>query len=318
MQTNVRRGMRILGPMIVLAAVVLLPGAAHAVCTWPRVSYVALRASNGRFLAVEGGGGRSLVATSAAVGPWEKFKIATFDGSPPGQGKRVSLQGWGGQFVVAEPGAILKNNRNTVGDWETFILEITRAPRFGDCSSRIEVRLKTTRGAYISAVGGGGGNLVSDVTTPGPSETFEMRAQPGGLDLDDAILSRVNSPGQGNTRWRRADAVDGCSSGFSGVSAASDGIVLSMSCDNSLLNGKVEAEAFQNTELKNGWHITAFEVNRGTNGVTDGIVVLDHPADLPVGDIRPYMKFTAECPARSTCGFTVMIHVRGPRRDPKF
>jgi hypothetical protein len=308
--------MRTAARAIALAAIVLQPAVAHAVCpAWPFPAYVSLRAANGRFVAAEGGGGRDLVANRTEVSNWERFKLATPDGGRLGWRRNVTLMGWGGQFVVAEPGAVLRNNRNAAGPWETFTLEGVSRKYTGDCSE-VSVRLKTSSGTYVSAVAGGGGGLVSGVTTPGPAETFTMRGQPGDLDLDDASLLRSNSPGEGNASWRRLTIGDACSIYFSGDSS---GIVLNLDCGRSPWRGvTVEATVFQGSELANGWHVTSFQVNRGINNVTDGITVLAHPADPPVGDIYPRQQFTAECPRGTNCGFTVMTRVRGPKRDPRF
>jgi hypothetical protein len=283
---------------------------------WPSQAFVSFRANNGRFIAAEGGGGRHLAANRTAVSTWEKFKIATIDGSNLISGKRVSIQGRGGQFVVAEPGGAVKNNRNDVSDWETFILEMLPRPYTGaqDCGWA-RVRFKTSHGTFLTAVGGGGGDVAAVATSAGSHETFEMRKQTGALDLQrlDELVPIANN---GNSGFRRLTFGDLCSVGFTQDSTA---VVLFIDCSRSSLKGlKVEAEVFRGLELKNGWHITWHQVNRGVNFDFEAIEILQSPAHPPIGDIRPFVKFTAECGGGSNCGFSVMTHIEGPRGDPKF
>jgi hypothetical protein len=305
-----------MGRAIFFAFVLFFPALASAVCgPWPFPDYVSLRVNNGSLLGVERGGGRDVVANASTVGRREKFKIATIDGTPLAWGKRITLKGWGGQFVVAEPGAILRNNRNEAGEWESFTLVYAGRVSPSDCS-QVKVRLKTSRGTFVSAIGGGGGQLDANSTNQGRFETFVMRRQPGALVLGPNVLKKSNTPDDGGTRWRRLRQGDHC-----GISFAEDdtGVVLNIDCGSSpFVGARVEAEVFRGMELENGWHLTSFEVNRGVNGLTDGIDVRERPAELPTGDVRLYVKFNAECPARTSCGFTVMNSVQGPRGEPMF
>ncbi len=88
----------------------------------------ALRVNNGQFVCAEGGGGRELVANRNAIGVWETFTILHADGSGGeiANGQQVALRASNGQFVCAEGGGgrELVANRNAMGIWETFTIEI--------------------------------------------------------------------------------------------------------------------------------------------------------------------------------------------------
>jgi hypothetical protein len=89
---------------------------------------VALRANNGQFISAEGGGGQKVVANRDAIKKWETFTVLRADGSGDkiSNGQQVALRANNGQFICAEGGGGQKvvANRNAIGPWETFTIEI--------------------------------------------------------------------------------------------------------------------------------------------------------------------------------------------------
>src|SRR5262245_56668136 len=86
---------------------------------------IALKASNGYWVAAEGGGGidprldRHVVALSAnrtEIGPWETFEVEQIDPS------HVALKTCDGFYVTAEGGggSYVRTDSKEVGIWETF------------------------------------------------------------------------------------------------------------------------------------------------------------------------------------------------------
>lgn len=75
---------------------------------------VALKASNGKYVSAEGGGGRELTANRTAVGGWERFKPQRVAGGA------VALQTSGGLFVSPQQGGggIVLANGPSIGPWE--------------------------------------------------------------------------------------------------------------------------------------------------------------------------------------------------------
>jgi hypothetical protein len=81
----------------------------------PPVSLLA--GANGRYVTAENAGGSPLIASRAAVGPWEKFRlVVSSDGS-------ISLlASANGNYVTAEHAGTLPliANRSAIGPWEKF------------------------------------------------------------------------------------------------------------------------------------------------------------------------------------------------------
>jgi hypothetical protein len=124
-----------------------------------QVGPITLRASNGKYVCAEGGGGRELVANRDTAGPWE-----TFTHWDLGNGQ-AALQAANGQYVCAENGGgrEVVANRGALGPWETFQL----TDRGGG-----NLALQAANGMYVCAEGGGGREVVANRTAIGPWETF--------------------------------------------------------------------------------------------------------------------------------------------------
>ncbi len=90
---------------------------------------VNFRTATGHFLVAEGSGGREVLANRPAAGPWETFVIVKVRGSAGQEivhGDAIALRASNGQYVVAEGGGggVVNANRNAIGPWETFVLEV--------------------------------------------------------------------------------------------------------------------------------------------------------------------------------------------------
>jgi hypothetical protein len=89
---------------------------------------VILQTNSGLFVCAEGGGGREMSATRPLPSIWETLTILNADRSngaiTPGQ--RVAFRAFNGQYLSAEGGggANVLANRNAIGQWETFTIEM--------------------------------------------------------------------------------------------------------------------------------------------------------------------------------------------------
>lgn len=130
---------------------------------------IALRASNGQYVAAEGGGGGPLVANRPRLREWETFELV--DLGAGGVGRRVALRVHDGHFVAAEGGGggALVANRGRARSWETFELrDLGRTPR-----GQRRVAFRSANGRYITAEGGGGRELVVN-RPPGLLRAWEV------------------------------------------------------------------------------------------------------------------------------------------------
>ena len=91
----------------------------------------ALRAANGRLVCADQGGGGTLVADRAEIGPWESFVLRRQKVAVAGAGAQLASGdtiAWRtaekGRFVCAEGGGgrELRADRHRVGPWEAFTL----------------------------------------------------------------------------------------------------------------------------------------------------------------------------------------------------
>ncbi len=123
---------------------------------------IALRASNGLYVAAEGGGGSTLVANRTAIGAWETFREVAVS--------VVALQAYSKHYVVAEGGgdSLVLANRTAIGGWETF--------RLLDFSGG-RVALQASNGKYVAAENGGGSTLVANRSAIGGWELFQRASR---------------------------------------------------------------------------------------------------------------------------------------------
>jgi hypothetical protein len=147
---------------------------------------VAIQSENGSFLCAEGGGGGGLHANRPAQGPWEIFTIVGRDTKPQLQsGDFVFLRTNNGQFVVAEGGGGRETNANRIepGPWETFtIFHLGNTPAglfpVGGViphGNHVPVAFKASDGSWVTAEGGGGGDVNANRPGLGPWERFTIR-----------------------------------------------------------------------------------------------------------------------------------------------
>lgn len=123
---------------------------------------VALRASNGRYLSAEAGGGAKLVANKATIGDEERFEIELLDnaeGGPVCDASAIALRAWNGKLVCAEDGGGREviANRDQIGVWETFT--VRRVSDLPPDDTRLygedRIALRTRNGDYLRAEPGG-------------------------------------------------------------------------------------------------------------------------------------------------------------------
>jgi len=142
--------------------------------------FIALKTHNGAYLSAVDGGGNNVVATSYAYGPYERFSLRELNNGKYAlktyNGNYVNALNGGGGNIVAMPmtnWGILRRARgltfiNACGGrlcWENFSLI-----DLGDC----KVAFTTVYGYYVTAVGGGGGEVGAYGTSRGAYEIFEI------------------------------------------------------------------------------------------------------------------------------------------------
>jgi hypothetical protein len=147
---------------------------------------IAIQSDNLSFLSAEGGGGGALHANRPAQGPWEIFTLIGRDNKPQIEsGDFVFLRTINGQFVTAEGGGGRETNANRPepGPWETFrifLLGNTPAGLFpvgGAIPHGIHVPVAFTAsdGSWVTAEGGGGGDVNANRPALGPWERWKIR-----------------------------------------------------------------------------------------------------------------------------------------------
>ena len=77
-----------------------------------------LRSSDGSYVCAEAGGGREVVANRLDAGPWETWRVHTYDDG------RVSLQSHDGHYLTAELDDSVQCKAVQSGEWERFTLEV--------------------------------------------------------------------------------------------------------------------------------------------------------------------------------------------------
>jgi len=139
---------------------------------------VMLRTSNGvNYVGAEGGGGGAVRADRTGVGPGssEVLGVSALSGGPLVSGDRVAFSTADGiHFLqaVAGGGSGLRATAQSVGPWETFLIE---RPEDGVIRHGESITLRANDTSfYIGADGGGGGNVNVNGLYRGPWETFTI------------------------------------------------------------------------------------------------------------------------------------------------
>jgi hypothetical protein len=142
---------------------------------------VNLQTYSGNYLVADNGGGAALMAYSTSAQDWETFTLADLNGAPLNDGDIVALQGGQGQWVVAHNGgggAITVTAPSARG-WEQFrAVKMNGSGAIGD-GDTLALQAKAG-GQYVSAIDGGGGDVLVNAPTPQEWETLTLRVVGGG------------------------------------------------------------------------------------------------------------------------------------------
>ncbi len=136
--------------------------------------YVAIQAANGMYFSAEGGGGGAVVADRTAIGEWERFKVIGLDGD------KVALRTSKGFYltVVSGGGGAVRADAQSIGGNETlgFITEPSNRDRTAESRFKTigRVQLRVSNGQWISAESGGGSEIVSNRSSAGEWEQFDV------------------------------------------------------------------------------------------------------------------------------------------------
>jgi Fascin domain len=134
--------------------------------TTPAPVTTTFRSSNRYFVCAEGGGGREVVANRIEAGPWETWRVHTWEDG------RVSLQAHDGHFLTATLEDTVECRAVVAAEWERFTIEIRD----------VGVAFLSAHGRYLCAEGGGGGLVVAD-RVPGPTVPGEWEFFASSVDF---------------------------------------------------------------------------------------------------------------------------------------
>ena len=132
------------------------------------------------------GDGGALTASSNAAGPSETFAITDLNGGPLASGDAVYVASAGGNYLSAADGGggALTFGATTAGADETFELVLVDAGSGVPIAAGDQVGLRTkVTGSYVSAINGGGGQVLANAPWDRGWETFTFGAA-GGTALD--------------------------------------------------------------------------------------------------------------------------------------
>jgi beta-glucanase (GH16 family) len=167
-------------------------------------------AVGGLYVTAENGGGGAVNANRPAASTWETFTLYDLNGGALQSGDLVALGTLNGHFVCAENGGGGEVNatRTDPQSWETF-----RAVKIGGSGAAIndgdQIALQTeVAGLYVSAINGGGANLLADRTAASGWEAFVVGgdAPAGGASWTLVWSDEFDGPA--------GSAVDGSKWGF--------------------------------------------------------------------------------------------------------
>lgn len=139
-----------------------------------------IRTGNGHFFSASSGGGAELTAKSTGGGDWERLYVHDWDGGALDSGDLVSLRvhntPTGPQFVrVSSTSGGELTADGTDPNEIRALFTIYRASGSGPIETGTPIRLYSwARNRYVTAVGNGGGALVSDAWNPSTWETFTI------------------------------------------------------------------------------------------------------------------------------------------------
>lgn len=159
-----------------------------------------LRSNNGQYLCAEDGGGGVLVANRMTPSSWETFAIVDPYGPPLNSGNRVSIQTYNGHYVCAEGGGGGEVNatRDQPLDWETFTV-LHADGSAGEIGNEQQIALQASNGQYLSAVDGGGREILANASAVNIWETFTVQVLES-IELFIALNSNMGAGHFMNTR----------------------------------------------------------------------------------------------------------------------
>jgi murein DD-endopeptidase MepM/ murein hydrolase activator NlpD len=138
---------------------------------------VNLRSANGGFVVAENGGGGIVNANRNEAHEWETFTIIDINGGELEDGDEINIRTINGNFFVAIDGGggDLLANRAAPKEWELFkIIKVntssSRLVRDGD-----RILIKSSKGYYVTADGGGGGNVTAKSRAIDNQTRFALR-----------------------------------------------------------------------------------------------------------------------------------------------
>jgi hypothetical protein len=134
-----------------------------------------------QYVTAENAGGGDVHANRPVAQGWETFTLSDLNGGTLESGDLVTLAASDGHFVCAEGGGggIVNATRTIPQDWETF--RILKVGGVGTIHNGDSFALQTkTKGLFVSALNGGGGDVVADRAQILGWETFVLGTSGGG------------------------------------------------------------------------------------------------------------------------------------------
>jgi cytochrome c len=134
-----------------------------------------IRASNGQWVAAEGGGGGDVNANRSAAAQWETFTLIDWNGGTLDTNDAVSFRTYDGvHYLVAVGGGGGAVRATSVQAAAAERFTLIRMSGSGAIGSGTSVAFRASNGQYLVAEGGGGGGLNADRDSVGVWETFTL------------------------------------------------------------------------------------------------------------------------------------------------
>ncbi len=144
----------------------------------PNPPKISLRAHNGMYVVSEGGGGKRVLANRKAAHQWATFMLTDINGGQLISGDNIFLRGFSSSYYLSVANGNLSVTSLQAGNAETFTIYKLRgsngkAIEFGD-----KITLKSYRGKFVVAEGGGGKIVNANRTKADRWETFTLMRSP--------------------------------------------------------------------------------------------------------------------------------------------
>jgi len=128
-----------------------------------KISVIALKAPNGKYVSPQYGGGGEVFADGPSVGAWEPLGLIDLGGEPPNSGeKNIALRCLSGHYLSPQDGGggIVLANGSAIGNWQK--LTLVPCVDIDNVWDKDKFAIRCPNGQYLSAQNGGGGEILAN------------------------------------------------------------------------------------------------------------------------------------------------------------